>query len=349
MTHTQNRNCEQLSNTKTINPFSADIRHFKTVFNIDDSDSMMDFGMWIFGKVPLSCNEADTALELLYLIMRQNTFNQKNLSVIVEESFYEIFVTMESEEAFVLQSSARALADKLEEKCDVTDTCVYIRMALQESARLSKILAKSPEKHGVVLVPIVETKIQSVEPIRTITKSLETRIVVGEEKDLLRQSFIKKTSAQEYIQDIGGDVLDEISDLSNADNEWKEDLARLDNEATVEDLRHFADGVLGTYIHAINGLFEFTALGYALCALAVSIKENAQEIVGDPKRLKALLMLLDYLGEDLSSWRDHVFISQDTADIHYLDSSFFSSCMQIEGIVSNKVVQSDDDDEMEFF
>ncbi|MDP3265444.1 MAG: response regulator [Sulfuricurvum sp.] len=340
---------KQLSNAKALNPFSTDIRHLKTVFNIDDAESMMDFGMWILGKVPLSCFKVDIALELFYSIMRQNTFNQKTLSIIVEENFYEIFVTIESAEGFVLQQASRALADKLKDKCVITDTCIYVRMPLQESAPLSTTPVKLPEKHMEVLIPIVETKIESVELICTPEKSLETRVVVGEEKDLLRQSFTQKTSAQEYVQDIGGDVLDEIRDLSSADNEWQEDLSALDNEATVENLHHFAESVLGTYIHAINGLFEFTALGYALSALALSIKENSEGIIGDPKRLKTLLMLLEHLGEDLSSWREHIFIAQDTADIHYLDSSFFSSCMQIEGIVSNKVVQSDDNDEMEFF
>lgn len=340
---------KELSNVNALNPFTTDIRRLKTVFDIDDSESMMDFGMWILGKVAVSCYKVDMALELFYAIMRQNTFEQKVLSVVVEENFYEIFVTMESKEAFVPQRAVLALADKLGDMCVITDTCVYLRMPLQDGTLLSTAPVKLPEKHIDVPIPTVETKIESVEMISTPKKVQETRVVVGEEKDLLRQSFTQKTSAIEYVEDIGGDVLDEIRDLSSADNEWKEDLSRLDNEATVDNLYHFADSVLGTYIHAINGLFEFTALGYALSALAVSIKENAEGIIGDSKRLKTLLMLLEHLGEDLSSWREHIFISKDTADIHYLDSSFFSSCMQIEGIVSNKVVQSDDDDEMEFF
>lgn len=349
MIHAQKGKCEQLSSAKALNSFSTNIRHLKTVFNIDDAESMMDFGMWILGKVPLSCYKVDIALELFYSIMRQNTSDQKTLSIIVEENFYEIFVTIESTEKLVLQQADHELADKLKDKCVITDTCVYVRMPLQDSDPFSVTSVKLPAKHNEALTPIVETKIQSVELIRTPVKSLETRVVVDEEKDLLRQSFTQKTSAQEYVQDIGGDVLDEISNLSNAGNEWKEDLSALDSEATVEDLHHFANSVLAIYIHAINGLFEFTALGYALSALALNIKENSEGIIGDPKRLKTLLMLLDHLGEDLSSWREHIFILQDTADIHYLDSSFFSSCMQIEGIVSNKVVQSDDNNEMEFF
>ena len=62
-----------------------------------------------------------------------------------------------------------------------------------------------------------------------------------------------------------------------------------------------------------------------------------------------LIMLLEHLGSDLNTWKGHIFLLQDTADIHYLDSSFFSSCMQIEGIISNKDLGVDDDNEIEFF
>ncbi|MDD5212588.1 MAG: hypothetical protein PHV62_09265, partial [Sulfuricurvum sp.] len=121
-------------------------------------------------------------------------------------------------------------------------------------------------------------------------------------------------------------------------------------EPTVENVYGFVDNVLGQYAHAINALFEFTALGYALSALGISIKENAQKILQDEAALKKMLLLMENLGYDLASWREHIFEVQDTADIHYLDSSFFSSCIQIEGIISNKDVQvADDDDSFELF
>jgi len=53
--------------------------------------------------------------------------------------------------------------------------------------------------------------------------------------------------------------------------------------------------------------------------------------------------------EDLINWRNTIFISQSTGDIHYLDSSLLSSCMQIDAILSEKVASSDDEDELELF
>lgn len=177
----------------------------------------------------------------------------------------------------------------------------------------------------------------------------ETRAIDAKEQGLLRQSFVHKTSAVDYIREIGGDVLDEIRDLESLDNEWIEKLHVLDAEPTIENIRNFADNVLGTYVRAINNLFEFTALAYALSSLGTFMKEHAPTIIGDSKKLKTLVMLTEHLGNDLTSWREHIFSLQDAADIHYLDSSFFSSCMQIEQIVGNKEIETDDDDDMEFF
>jgi len=139
--------------------------------------------------------------------------------------------------------------------------------------------------------------------------------------------------------------------LESLDEEWKGDLRNIEIEPIVENVCIFVDNVLSQYTHAINALFEFTALGYALSALGVSIKENAHKIVSDEASLKKMLLLMENLGYDLASWREHIFVLQDTADIHYLDSSFFSSCIQIEGIISNKEIQAadDDDDSFELF
>jgi len=61
-------------------------------------------------------------------------------------------------------------------------------------------------------------------------------------------------------------------------------------------------------------------------------------------------MLLGLILDDLVSWRNNIFVAQETADIHYLDSSLLSSCMQIDALISEKVASTDDDDdELELF
>jgi hypothetical protein len=215
-------------------------------------------------------------------------------------------------------------------------------------------LQEADKPKAVVVQEVIPVKEIKVEPI--IQKSepdtpKEVKILETKEKEMLRQSFVHKTAAIDYIRDIGGDVLDEIRDLESLDEEWIEKLHSLESEPTIDNIYNFADRVLGVYVRAINNLFEFTALAYALASLGTFMKEHSDEIISDPKKIKTLVMLTEHLGNDLTSWREHIFGLQDTADIHYLDSSFFSSCMQIEQIIGNKEVASndDDDDGMEFF
>jgi two-component system chemotaxis response regulator CheY len=54
--------------------------------------------------------------------------------------------------------------------------------------------------------------------------------------------------------------------------------------------------------------------------------------------------------EDLANWRNTIFVTRGTPDIHYLDSSLLSSCMQMDALLGEKVAtSSDDDDELELF
>jgi len=346
---------KRLSTKEALNPFCADIRHFKTVFDICDSDAMMDFGMWILSrceeKWATSCTKVDGVIELFYELMRQGTRNAEPLSIVIEENFEEIFVTIKFEKMIELKPKATSLIQELGADCIVQENLVCVRLGM------AKEVLSIPQKRAVSVsktaLPVIETPtIPSVEAAcepEVVKEVKETRIVHSEEKEMLRQSFVHKTTAIEYVREIGGDVLDEIRDLESLNEEWEEKLRILEEEHTVQNLRNFVDGVLGVYVHAINNLVEFTALGYALSSLGAFLKENAKAIIDDPATLKKMVMLMEHLGSDLVSWREHIFSLQDTADIHYLDSSFFSSCMQIEGIIGNKELEVEDDNDMEFF
>lgn len=344
-----------LSEKEAMNPFSKDIRNFKTIFDISDTDAMMDFGMWILGRceerVAASCPKVDTVIELFYEIMRHGIHKAESLSIIIEESFEEIFVTMKCEKTIDFQPKAMGLLGELGSECIVQANSVSIRLRMQCG---SKVTLKEISKETIpepLPIPVAAIKAPVVPNVTASEPILakEVRVIQSVEKELLRQSFVHKTTAVDYVRDIGGDVLDEIRDLASLDEEWGDKLHLLEEEPTSQNLRNFVDGVLGVYVGAINTLFEFTALAYALSALGSFLKENSSMIADDAKKLKNLIMLMEHLGADLASWREHIFSLQDAGDIHYLDSSFFSSCMQIEGIIGDKAVETDDDNEMEFF
>lgn len=340
-----------------LNPFNSDIPSYKTIFDIVDAEAMMEFGMWLFdrynGKIMAVSGKFDKVIELFYKLMSQRDKDGEMMTIIVEESYDEFYITMKFEKAITLEQK---ILDMLNE--------FGTEVIAQENifcARLSKPIEK--EVVAQDLSQQVQTKKASVENIKIqhtneIEKEVEVieskesikevRVIESNEKELLHQSFVHKTSAADYVEEIG-DILDEILELSSIEEEWRERLNLIETDPSEDNLIDFVDSVLNVYVRVINSLFEFTALAYALTSLGVFIKDSAKILSKDSSKTKTMIMLFEHLGEDLTSWREHIFVLQDTADIHYLDSSFFSSCMQIEGIISNKEVSADDEDCMEFF
>jgi CheY-like chemotaxis protein len=333
----------KLSAKEAFNPFCLDVRNFKTIFDIIDAEGMMDFGVWILSRCeqhkPMSCSKVDSMIELFYDLMRQGISEEDHINIIIEESFEEMFITMKFNKLIILKPKMDELLNDLQVHCIIRENIASVRL---------NISVDNFKPHISVAPSILATQ-KKVTQVEVTDIPKETRIIDSKEQVLLRQSFVNKTSAIDYVSEIGGDVLDEIRDLESLDEEWFERLHTLENDPTIENIRQFTDRVLGVYVKAINTLFEFTALAYALSSLGAFMKEHAAAIVTDSSKLKMLVMLTEHLGRDLTSWREHIFSLQDAANIHYMDSSFFSSCIQIEQIVGNKEIETDEDNDMEFF
>jgi len=340
-----------LSPKNAINPFNTDIRCFKTIFEITGSEAMMDFGMWLFdqfnGKPASVTNRIDSVLEIFYKLMSQGGKDALLMNIVVEESYDEFYITIKLDTPLHLEQKTLELLNGLGTESRVEEKMVCVRLSKPgEALKEEKTLPVTEEVKAPVVqktikvTPVVEEKPEQPKEVRAIN---------SHERELLHQSFVNKTSAVEYVSETGGDVIDEILDLASIDEEWVLQLREIEKSPSVASIANFADSVLNVYVKAINNLFEFTALAYALSSLAVFIKSSAETVSQDQEKVKMLIMMLEHLGTDLSSWREHIFVLQDTADIHYLDSSFFSSCVQIEGIISDKSVSDDDDNDMEFF
>lgn len=336
---------KSLSKKDALNLFNSDIRSFKTIFNIVDSESMMDFGMYLFDqyntKDVVVCGRLDQIIELFYILMQQGTKNAQRLNITIEESYDEIYITIKFQNAIILEQKIVDILEKFQSEFIVKENILC--------ARLKRYFEEKKSNNDKIENKIeIKTVIPKQETLKSKTDK-EVRTVASEEKVLLRQSFTQKTTSVDYVSDLGGDILDEILDLASFDEEWREKLSTFEAEPTDENLIDFADRVLGAYSNTISTLFEFTALAYALSSLGIFLKGKASMVAEDSGKTKTLIMLLENLGYDLVSWRKHIFELQDTQDIHYLDSSFFSSCMQIEGIISDREIDVDDDNEMEFF
>ncbi|NCD13505.1 MAG: response regulator, partial [Epsilonproteobacteria bacterium] len=98
----------------------------------------------------------------------------------------------------------------------------------------------------------------------------------------------------------------------------------------------------------LEELMEFEHLGFAIQTFINFLDTLTKEQIDGEKSKRLSAMLLNLL-HDLASWRENVFITQVARDIHYLDSSLLSSCIQIEAIFEEKSLDPSHDDEIEFF
>lgn len=171
-----------------------------------------------------------------------------------------------------------------------------------------------------------------------------TRVISGSENALLRRSHTYKTTAHEYLKELDAETLQELQELHELDSELESLLDALSEEKNVA-LLSLVAAKLDVYAGKIALLFQFNDLSYAIRSLATLLLGVDLDKI-DPKTFGKLYSLLLGIQQDLVYWRKNIFVDQNALDIHYLDSSFFSACLQIELILSDDItaIESAEDD-----
>lgn len=334
---------------KSVNLFGAETRNFKLLFEIDTPDGVMDFGIWLLGRFEcaktVGSAKVDAILDLLYELIYKEIRKGRSANLTIEESFDELFLTMPLSDPLEFIYTKEYLVHELGAECMVQKEQIAFRLPLrfydenQELRRIDKDeLSHEPKEEAKGQVELFQND-----------GAPEIREIGEMERQVLRDSFVNKVSAEEYVTSIDADAYGEISDLREAEQDWIGWLDTLAHDGREANLMRFADDVLGVYANAIGALFEFSGLAYAITSLATMIKKNAAALQENEQKRSSMLMFLEFFKNDLSSWIEHVFETKDALDIHYLDASFFSSCMQIESIISEIEVDYGAESDIEFF
>ncbi len=130
-----------------------------------------------------------------------------------------------------------------------------------------------------------------------------------------------KISAEEFFSDVELDmvVLDELEELES-DIQNSINIESFDTKT-----KHAADQFLNGYIKMLNIFYEFKELASALALL--NEKLSTFDIEQDSSML---VVLFESIVNDLTEWKQSVFIEQSAEDIHYMDQSFYANIAQIE-------------------
>ncbi len=311
-----------------VNPFSKEIRSMHTIYSIINDETMMDFSLWLsekyYSKNRTESERFHTTQQIIFKIYKERKKDKRDLRIYIEEGFDECFLNFMKDP----------------EKDSYLDTREFGMIGdffIEKQNYIHILLALSEEKPQNTTVENEDTKAKS-QP--TQKRSLE-----NSEKEVLRRSYDEKISAKAFLEALDFSIKDELDELEELEEDFDIKLLAFEENFSKETFTELSE-LVERYAQVLNFLYEFKSVAYALTALTsfmVTIDDAILE-----ENHKKIQIVLDAIRQDLVSWRQTIFVDAHTNDIHYLDASLFSSCLQLESILTNIEVE-DDDDDIEFF
>ena len=164
---------------------------------------------------------------------------------------------------------------------------------------------------------------------------------------ILSKTHFNKTPAIEYVNNTAVSLIEKVEDLGDIQYHLESAAINFEKNITKENLLIITE-FINSYIEVLDQLLEFEHFAYALTKLnAFFISLELSEV--DDKEQKKFALLFIHLLDDINEWRNNIFIKKEANDIHYLDSSLLSSCIQIESILEKKDILGDEENNFELF
>ena len=163
---------------------------------------------------------------------------------------------------------------------------------------------------------------------------------------ILSKTHFNKTTAADFVAATAISYMNKLENLEEIEDLLDQTLIGFESEPTHAKMQEIA-GHFIAYTEVVELLVEFEHLTFALRSMAEFLGNLPEESL-DAERVKKFVTLSLHLLEDLQNWRNNIFIKQEANDIHYLDSSLLSSCLQLEAIFNTEAVEEDEGD-LEFF
>jgi len=305
--------------------FSDSVFPLSKIFTINSEDSLVYFWDYFLNTTHDKAQNISDVVRLIYGIGLWLLKTGRTTSIVSEENDDNLYITH-----ILLKSiSERVITNLLLKHSPNT---AYILKEGILSFKLNKVLELTP--------------IQTSSETKVITSS-ETKVMTYNE-EILSKTHFNKVDASAFVESTAIGLMDKLESLENIEDSLDISLFAFENENTVKNLRSVSKLLLD-YVEVIIQLVEFEHLSHAISSLARFL-ENLEESQFDEKKVKKLVTLTIHFISDLGTWRINIFIKQEANDIHYLDSSLLSSCLQIESIFQEEIVSEDDnEDDLEFF
>ncbi|NWF67129.1 MAG: response regulator, partial [Campylobacterales bacterium] len=296
------------------NLFSSNIFPKIETYIIHDKSSLAYFWESVLTDDKKSSDDLNEIVRLIYAFSSYLLKNNQSQEIYIEQNEENIYITQTVTD-FIKSSAIKNIILKH------NPNARYILQNNKLSFMLKKVVSAKPKE-------IV------------IDENLDE-----ETKKCLRMNHKDKITAEDFIEKTPLDLIDKIENLEHKEDIIDKAISIFEKEATVENLKVISLK-LREYNEVIYTLNEFDHLSFAINSLCEFLDDLTEDKLTE-NNLKKLTFLISSILNDLSSWRKTIFITQETQDIHYLDSSLLSSCLQIEMIFKEE--SANDEDEIELF
>ena len=169
-------------------------------------------------------------------------------------------------------------------------------------------------------------------------------IVKREKIDTMHYNDMQKISATVFVEETGVDY-DLLDDLNEYTMQTLNNLDMYDglSQSMIDELAK----VYEFFSKMFYSTIEFEDLGYTLLTLSKIVREMELNSYNELE-LKTIKKYLAGILNDLNEWKEHIYITKETNDIHYLDASLLENAAEIEKLIKKEEIQEEDGD-LEFF
>jgi two-component system chemotaxis response regulator CheY len=299
---------EQLFRSDAINLFDKNInKHFLT-FKLNSSESKLEFWDYFSSSYFQRYTNMDESIDLLYAFTSWMFLNHRECEVIKETDKQNMYLTLQPID-YMSDKVVEGIIAKYASNTNYKIT----------SHKLSLKLANIPSE----------------EKVKNNSKLDE------ETKNILAKTHFNKISAAEFVDSTAIELVSKIEKLYELEDMFDEAIINFEKKPNTDTAELLSQEIM-EYVDSIELLVDFQHLAYALKTLADAIRNIKQEQMQE-KEVKKFTTLMLHLLNDLSTWRENIFVKQDANDIHYLDSSLLSSCLQIQAVFEEEDLEEDDD------
>ncbi|QIR75616.1 response regulator [Sulfurospirillum diekertiae] len=309
------RNKETSTTSQVLNPFDAKVYSRSTTFRIDKEEALGEFwDYWLKGEKNII--DLSDCVRLIYGFGLWLLKNEQSFTIVMEESSDKVYMML------LHQGAIKSIVIK--------------NLLLKHFAQAKYILSKEMLSFqlDMDIKSSVEVKKESVE-------------VSAEAKKILAKTHDNALCATEYIENTAISFMGKIDGLESINDETDKAILDFERSPSKRTALIICDN-FQEYADVLEELVDFAHLGFAIQTLINFLTTLTEDQFEDTKVKKLSSMLLNLL-HDLASWRENVFITQVARDVHYLDASLLSSCIQVEAIFEDKSADVSGDDEIEFF